>query len=71
MDFEDRWPLRGAMDNERDLIARLFAMLTARFEDGAEIAAGGQNGRDAQQLAQSLRGDADEIATIADCIIAL
>jgi hypothetical protein len=39
-------------DDRRDLAARMFALLTGKFEDGAAIAADGQ-GRD---IADAIRG---------------
>ncbi len=76
LDFVDTMQLGQSMDVELDdLIFRLFALLTAKFEDGASLAANGQ-GRDhdsqaAKLLADGIQGIAEEIAIVADAIGAL
>jgi hypothetical protein len=57
-------------DDRRDLVARMFALLTGKFEDGAAIAADGQ-GRDIANairsgLAERLRAIGGEIAILAE-----
>ena len=62
-------------DGVHDLVPRLFALLTARLEDGAAIAADGQTPRSRQveqaALAKRLRSAADDIAILADAVLAL
>ena len=57
-------------DDRRDLVARIFALLTGKFEDGAAIAADGQ-GRDIPDairggLAERLRSMGTEIAILGE-----
>ena len=57
-------------DDRRDLVARMFALLTGKFEDGAATAADGQ-GRDISDairsgLAERLHAIGDEIAIVAE-----
>lgn len=59
-------------DDRRDLVARIFALLTGKFEDGAAIAADGQ-GRDIADairggLAERLHSMGDEIAIVAEAV---
>ena len=63
-----------ARDERADLISRLFALLTARLEDAATIAAEGQGrgSREEQhQGAQQLASQIDEAATVNQAILAL
>jgi hypothetical protein len=62
-------------DDRQELVRRLFALITARLEDGAALAADGQ-GRDVPSdaqadLANQLHGLGEEIATLADAIVAV
>ncbi len=57
-------------DDRRDLVARMFALLTGKFEDGAAIAADGQ-GKDIADairsgLGERLRAIGAEIAILAE-----
>lgn len=55
----------------RDLIARLFVLLTARAEDAAGVAADGQVAGDPEivhRLANRLQDIGQEIATIAEAL---
>ena len=59
-------------DDRRGLAARMFALLTGKFEDGAAIAADGQ-GRDMADdlrtgLAERLRAIGGEIAIVAEAV---
>lgn len=62
-------------DGIHDLVPRLFALLTARLEDGAAIAAEGQRHglpeADQIALANRLQSASDDIATLADAVVAL
>lgn len=61
-------------DGRADLISRLFALLTARLEDAATIAAECQGrgyGEDHPQRAQQLASLIDEAATVNQAILAL
>jgi hypothetical protein len=56
----------------RDLAARMFALLTARFEDGATVALDGQGRKVADDmrsgLAERLRAIAAEILILAEAV---
>jgi hypothetical protein len=54
--------------HRREVIGRLFALLTAKLEDGAEIAmcAQGPASTDRAELASSILEAGQEIVTIAD-----
>lgn len=60
---------------KRDVVSELFALLTAKLEDGAALAADGQDIRDdTTQLlstAAKLRVVGGELAILADAITAL
>ena len=53
--------------HRREVVGRLFALLTAKFEDGAEIAMRGQDPRSvmAAKLASSILEAGQEIVTVA------
>lgn len=63
------------MDDRHELVRRLFALLTAKLEDGAALAADGQGQEvlpEAQaDLANRLHALGDEIATLAEAIAAV
>jgi len=68
MDFMRGLPLRHDMDaarhNERrDCIRRLFAVLTARLEDAATLAAEGQARTVTREAAAELAAKVQEIST--------
>jgi len=57
-------------DEYRDLVARMFALLTMKFEDAAGLAVDGQNRRGHVDtlacLARQLQNSADEISIVAE-----
>lgn len=58
-------------DERAGLVSRLFAQLTSRFEDAAELAADCQGARTAQELkkgAERLREIGQDAATVAEAI---
>ena len=58
-------------DERADLVSRLFAQLTSRFEDAATIAAECQGDRPAEELkrgAEGLREIGQDAATVAEVI---
>jgi hypothetical protein len=59
--------------HRREVIGRLFALLTAKLEDGAEIALRGQDSASADraELASSILEAAQEMVTIADGLVLL
>ena len=62
-------------DDRCDLIARLFAVMTADLEDGAALAADGQ-GRDAARerrlaLAGQIHAIAQRVTLVADAVVVL
>ena len=61
-------------DERADLVSRLFAQLTSRFEDAATIAAECQGDRPAEKLkrgAKRLRETGQDAATVAEVIVEL
>lgn len=71
MDLESHMTLGASMDEDStDLISRMFALLTGKFEDGAAEAIKGQGrGKDPMtiaQLANHAQSLGEEIATIAE-----
>ena len=61
-------------DGRADLVSRLFAQLTSRFEDAAAIAAECQGSRPGEELtegAERLRDIAHDAATVAEAIVEL
>jgi hypothetical protein len=77
LDFANVSRLRAGMDEEerRDLIGRLFALLTAKSEDAAGLAAEGQ-GKDVPyakrfHLAEAIRVLGDELEIVADAATAI
>jgi hypothetical protein len=63
------------MDDRHELVRRLFALLTAKLEDGATLAADGQ-GRDVPpdaqgDLANRLHGLGEETKTLSDAVLAI
>lgn len=57
-----------------DLVSRLFALLTSKFEDGAALAAQCQGARPAEELAsgaERLRDIAQEGSMVAEAIVEL
>ena len=61
-------------DERTDLVSRLFAQLTARFEDAATVAAECQGSRPVAELvegAERLSDIARDAATVADAIVAI
>lgn len=61
-------------DERADLVSRLFAQLTSRFEDAAAIAAECQGARPGEELtegAERLRDIAQDAATVAEAIVEL
>lgn len=76
MDLRRQLQLGVAMDDERaDLISRLLALLTAKFEDGAAEASKGQGrGKEPDviaQIASQVQSMGEEIAIIAEAAMAL
>ena len=65
------------MDREehRELIRRLFALMTGKLEDAAGVAADGQapaiEASAVQVLAARLRSASEEITTLSDAVLAL
>lgn len=72
MDLGAHLPLGEGMDDapQAELVSRLFALLTMKFEDGAAEAIKGQGrGKDRQtieQLANHIQSIGEEIALIAE-----
>lgn len=65
---------RERQDERADLVSRLFAQQTSRFEDAAAIAAECQGTRPREELtegAEWLRDIAQDAATVAEAIVAL
>lgn len=65
---------RERQDERADLVSRLFAQLTGRFEDAATIASECQAARPPQELikgAEQLREIGQDAATIAEAIVEL
>jgi hypothetical protein len=62
-------------DDRQELVRRLFALLTAKFEDGAGLAANGQRPDAAPEaqtaLANRLHALGEEIATLSDAVLAI
>ena len=62
-------------DDRQELVRRLFALLTMKFEDAAATAADGQGPRQDQSvqrdLASRLIGIGSEVAVLAEAIIAI
>ena len=62
-------------DDRQDLVRKLFALLTMKFEDDAAMAADGQGPRQDQSvqrdLASRLIGIASEVAVLAEAITAI
>lgn len=62
-------------EDRRDLVGKLFALLTAKLEDGAAAAAEGQRrsiDKDALcKLGEGIRTDAEEVAVIAAAAVAI
>ena len=54
-------------DGRADLVSRLFAMLTARFEDAAALAAEGQGKRSDDRLGEIAR----ELVEVSDDVMTL
>lgn len=77
MDWTHFVRLRGAMTEDeqhrREVIGRLFALLTAKFEDGAEIAMRGQDPASAgrAELALGILDAGREVIVIADGLLLL
>ena len=59
--------------HRREVIGRLFALLTAKFEDGAEVAVRGQNrgSTEHREFASSLFDHANEITAISEALLLL
>lgn len=59
--------------HRREVVGRLFALLTAKFEDGAEIALRGQDlaSADKAEIASSILEAGQEIVMIADGLLLL
>lgn len=70
-----RLPAAMTVDEQhrREVVGRLFALLTAKFEDGAELAVRGQDPAriDRVELASSIQGTGREIDAIADGLLLL
>lgn len=65
---------REREERRADLVSRLFAQLTSRFEDGATIAAECQGARAAELLlegAERLREIGQDASTVAEAIVEL
>lgn len=58
-------------DDQQELLAQLFVMLTARLEDAHELAIAGQAGGRRYQLAHQLREIARDLIAIAEVIMIL
>lgn len=77
MDWTQLVRLRGAMTEDeqyqREVIGRLCALLTAKFEDGAEVAARGQDPAsfDRAEIASRLFEVGQEIVVNADGLLLL
>ena len=77
VDLASNQGLCGVMDDKdhQQLISRLFALLTMKFEDGAADAVNGQghckDPQAIQKLADSLQALAEEITIITEAITAL
>ena len=77
MDWTQLVRLRAVMTEDeqhrREVIGRLFALFTAKFEDGAEIAMRGQDPAlvHRTELASSILEVGQEIVTIADGLLLL
>lgn len=77
MDWTQLVRLRGVMTEDeqhrREVIGRLFALLTAKFEDGGEVAVRGQDpgSTEHREFASSLLDRANEITAIAEALLLL
>jgi hypothetical protein len=77
MDWHQLLRLRRIMDeaeqHRREVIGRLFAMLTAHLEDGAETAMRGQNlaSIEHRELALSLLNISQDITAISEALLLL
>lgn len=77
MDWPQLVRLRAVMTEDeqhrREVIGELFALLTAKLEDGAEIAVRGQDpaSDDRSELASSILEAGQEIVTIAEGLLFL
>lgn len=75
MDWKQLVRLRGPVTEDeqhrREVIGRLFALLTATFEDGAELALRGQDpgSTEHREFALSLLDRANEITSIAEALL--
>lgn len=75
MDWTHLLRLRGVMTEDeqhlREVIGKLFALLTAMFEDGADLAVRGQNpaATDRMTLASGILDLGQEITAIAEAIV--
>ena len=62
-------------DERENLVGQLFALLTAKFEDGASIASDGQGGgasaEDLRALAARLHELGQECIVLADAVMAI
>jgi hypothetical protein len=75
MDWPPLLRLRGAMDEDdqhrHEVTGRLFALLTAKFEDGAELVVLGQNPTSIERarLASEIVDLGQQIVTIAEGLL--